>query len=106
MPGAVAHLDGNGAVPPSEQSAALREQRLVQGLGAWAYARGVRRSQAAFGSVLFLVVAPGVVAGHGRPLVAPLPSRRAARSVARLPKLPQPSIDKAIHRIAEAAAAR
>jgi protein-S-isoprenylcysteine O-methyltransferase Ste14 len=42
----------------------LREQqRLVQGLGARAYARGVRRSQAAFGSVLFLLVAPGVVAG-------------------------------------------
>ena len=39
------------------------QQRLVQGLGAWAYARGVRRSQAAFGSVLFLLVAPGVVAG-------------------------------------------
>ena len=42
------------------------QQRLVQGLRAWAYARGVRRSQAAFGSVLFLLVAPGVVAGHLR----------------------------------------
>src|SRR4029079_15048267 len=35
------------------------------GLGAWAYARGVSRSRAAFGSVLFLLVAPGVVAGLG-----------------------------------------
>jgi hypothetical protein len=26
MPGAVVHLDGNGAVPPSEQSAALRDK--------------------------------------------------------------------------------
>ena len=40
-----------------------RAAAAVQGPGSRAYARGVRRSQAAFGSVLFLLVAPGVVAG-------------------------------------------
>src|SRR5215213_433284 len=40
-----------------------QESLRNQWLARWAYARGVRRSQAAFGSVLFLLVAPGVVAG-------------------------------------------
>jgi hypothetical protein len=48
---------------PRPGPAQREQQRLAQGLGVCAYARGVSRFQAAFGSVLFLLVAPGVVAG-------------------------------------------
>jgi protein-S-isoprenylcysteine O-methyltransferase Ste14 len=40
-----------------------RVRRPTHPTGAWAYARGVRKLEAAFGSAVFLVAAPGLVAG-------------------------------------------
>jgi protein-S-isoprenylcysteine O-methyltransferase Ste14 len=52
---------GSASSPPPRDGGSL--WRLTHRTRAWAYAHGVRRPRAAFGSAVFLLAAPGVVAG-------------------------------------------